>query len=292
MCPSVSETIAIQAQEHPLEFSDNFRSIEGYCLFLMHRRAYEEASQRSKGLAVLDLGCNNGYGTNLMAASAASVVGCDVSESALADARKRFPKLDFRHVNGISLPFSDDQFDLVTSFQVIEHIADTAAYLAEITRVLRKGGTVLFTTPNAAIRLDPGMRPWNRFHVREYRANELAEALRGTFAQIDVSGLFALEELYQVEYRRCQRALEFNRNLPPPSGELQKNLANLVKAALPAPVVGVLRRMKNGPPAAAEDGRLDPSVQQRFSTKDLHYATTDLDRSLDLLAICLNNKAS
>src|SRR5438046_2777514 len=122
----------------------------------MHLRAYEAAAQRAKALRVLDLGCNNGYGTNIIGAVAASVIGCDVSEAALADAYRRFPKIEFRRIDGISLPFPHDQFDMVTSFQVIEHIADTESYLAEIWRVLRPGGIALLTTPNAAIRLDPG----------------------------------------------------------------------------------------------------------------------------------------
>jgi SAM-dependent methyltransferase len=159
MNPSAQEVIELQAGEHPLAFRDRFETIQDYCLHLMHMRAYEEAARRSKGLHVLDLGCNNGYGTNLIGAAAASVIGCDVSESALADARRRFPAIDFRRIDGISLPIADSQFDLVASFQVIEHIADTGPYLAEISRVLRPGGTALLTTQCSD---SPGPRPVRR----------------------------------------------------------------------------------------------------------------------------------
>src|SRR5579872_7120077 len=193
------EIIDMQANEHPLEYGDEFMSLEAYCLHLMHRRAYEEAAQIARGLTVLDLGCNNGFGTHHLSSVAASVVGLDVSEAAIADARRRFADCDFRVFAGVNLPFPEAAFDVVVSLQVIEHIADTAVYLGEIKRVLKPSGTAVFTTPNAAIRLDPGMRPWNRFHVREYRAEELRQSLAQVFDSVTVRGLFANEVLYQVE---------------------------------------------------------------------------------------------
>jgi SAM-dependent methyltransferase len=286
---SAVETIGLQAREHPLVFTDTFGSLEEYCLFLMHLRAYEEAARRSDGVSVLDLGCNNGYGTHLLADSASSVIGCDVSESALADARKRYPELDFRQVDGVTLPFANSQFDLVTSFQVIEHVPDTAAYIAEIRRVLKSPGMAIFTTPNAAIRLDPGMPPWNRFHVREYRADELVIPLRNAFDDVRILGLFAADELYQVEYQRCQKALLRNRNPSNPSrpSTLSANMASFAKSILPLSAVNALRRLKRHHPRIERaDSPLDARVQSRFSTKDMHYAETDLDSALDLMAIC------
>lgn len=288
MRPSAGDSLRLQENEHPLVFSDRFESIEAYCLFLMHMRAYEEAAQRSTGLAVLDLGCNNGYGTSQIAASSASVIGCDVSESALSDARKRFPNIDFRRIDGLSLPFADGQFDVVISFQVIEHVDDTAVYLAEICRVLKFPGTAIFTTPNAAIRLDPGMRPWNRFHVREYRAHELSQTLRETFVEVNLRGLFASEELYQIEYRRCQRALEMNRQplRPLPPQRIRSYVTAFVKEHFPVWAVNRLRRLKEKPRTTVAEPQLDPEVQRRFSTSQLHYAEGDLDRALDFMAIC------
>lgn len=103
------------------------------------------------------------------------------------------------------------------SFQVIEHIANAGAYLSEIARVLRSDGVALFTTPNAAIRLDPGMKPWNEFHVREYLAEELSALLRATFPGVAVRGLFAADELYRTEFERCQKVLTSMRKKTPSS---------------------------------------------------------------------------
>lgn len=282
------ETLDRQAHEHPLEFIDRFESIEDYCLHLMHRRSYEEAAALSRQKDVLDFGCNNGFGTNVLSQSAKSVIGVDVSPSALADARIRFPGQDFRLVDGVSLPFDSAAFDVVVSFQVIEHIADLGPYLAEIVRVLKPGGQAVFTTPNAEIRLDPGMKPWNRFHVHEYSADELRTSLSSAFADVVVRGLFAKEELYQVEYQRCQRALNLARNPKPPVAQsrVRRGIVRSLKAILPTSMIDLLRRMINGRSADIESATLPASILQRFSTADVFYHESDIGRALDLMAIC------
>ncbi len=142
---------------------------------LIHRKAYSRAAELARGREVLDLGCNNGAGTALIAQAARRVRGVDVSPRAIASARRKYRSsgIEFHRVDGAAPQFPDRSFDMVTSFQVIEHVLDVAAYLAEVRRVLRPAGIALLTTPNRVIRLDPGMKPWNRFHVTEYTASGL-----------------------------------------------------------------------------------------------------------------------
>jgi SAM-dependent methyltransferase len=281
--------IELQASEHPLVASDHFESAEEFCLFLMHMRAYEEARQRCRGLRVLDLGCNNGYGTNLIADSAAFVVGCDVSLAAIEDARRRYPGIEFHQVGGVSLPFGDGEFDMVASFQVIEHIVEAAPYLEEIRRVLKPHGTALLTTPNAAIRLDPGMHPWNRFHVREYRSQGLRELLETAFDRVEICGLFAAEELYRLEYSRCHAALKRHRGSQPRAGmaRIGRRLATAINPLLRSLALGRRRGAVGRPAVAGHSREFDRSMLSRFSTRDMYYASGDLDRALDLLAICV-----
>jgi SAM-dependent methyltransferase len=96
----------------------------------------------------LDIGCGAGVFSALAAVSGARVTGVDVAAAAIARARAAYPQLDFRRVefNG-PLPFEDATFDLIWASEVIEHVADTAAWLSEVRRVLARHGRLLITTP-------------------------------------------------------------------------------------------------------------------------------------------------
>lgn len=276
--------IRIQANEHPLVLTDQFESLEQLCLHLMHCYSYEIIADAARAKAVLDLGCNVGYGTDLLHRVAASVVGVDVSQHALADAKRRYPHLDLRIYDGVALPFEDHSFDVVCSLQVVEHIPEPLLYLTEIFRVMRPGGVAYLTTPNAAIRLDPGMQPWNRFHVREYRAGELRAELRAVFRDVEIRGLFARPELYQVEFQRCQRALlqarQRRRGL---LSNIASRIGNAVRRKLGAGLGG-RGKQKGG---RAEPGKLVTlPAQDKYSTADFYYRDVGLDEALDLMAIC------
>ena len=329
------ETIRLQAEEHPLiEDAPPVTSAE-HGLRLVHLRAYDEAVAHAAGRDVLDVGCNTGYGTIRFLPVARRVVGVDVSPGAIEAARDRAldGRPEFVLTSGLGLPFPDASFDLVSSFQVLEHVPDALAYLRELARVTRSGGEVILATPNAAIRLDPGMTPWNRFHVREYRAAELAQLLSEVFPEVRVRGLFGTPTLYETEIRRAdaarrriRRKLEAARLAEAREAEARVRSARraapaaprgprplpvrIARRLLPAPVRTWLRSVVAPTTTPARTPRPDPPrpsdvvaapplasvpdeppempLEQflQFSTADLFYADTDLDRAMDLLAIC------
>jgi SAM-dependent methyltransferase len=97
---------------------------------------------------VLDLGCGEGRFSAELARAGATAVGVDVSPEALRRARARYPELELRAIPPRGpWPLEDASFDAVWSGETIEHVADTAAWLSEVRRVLRSGGTLLLSTP-------------------------------------------------------------------------------------------------------------------------------------------------
>jgi len=100
------------------------------------------------GERALDVGCGEGVFAAELARAGVEVVAIDVAEEPLRRARARHPELELRLVDGEGpweLP--DASFDVVWAGEVIEHVADTAAWLSEVRRVLRSGGTLLLSTP-------------------------------------------------------------------------------------------------------------------------------------------------
>ena len=114
----------------------------------------------------------------------------------------------FRQAVVPPLPFADTSFDWVITFQVIEHIRRDGEFVREIHRVLRPGGQLIVTTPNAPMSLT--RNPW---HVREYTAGELRTLLGESFAAVETLGVFGNAKAmayYEENRRSVQRLLRFD----------------------------------------------------------------------------------
>jgi 2-polyprenyl-3-methyl-5-hydroxy-6-metoxy-1,4-benzoquinol methylase len=100
------------------------------------------------GDRVLDVGCGEGRFAAELARAGAEVVGIDVAEEPLRRARALHPQLDLRLLDGeAAWALPDASFDVVWGGEVIEHVADTEAWLSEVRRLLRPGGRLLLSTP-------------------------------------------------------------------------------------------------------------------------------------------------
>ena len=146
-----------------------------------HLARYWWASQLAPGRRVLDAGCGVGYGTAMLArAGATEAVGVDVAPEAVRAAAANAPQdASFREADLRALPFADASFDLVVCFEVIEHVAEQDAVIAELARVLSPDGVLAISSPNRDVYL-----PGNPHHVHEYVPDELRAALERCFAAV------------------------------------------------------------------------------------------------------------
>lgn len=170
--------------------------------FRRHEVVYARLADRCAGRDVLEAGCGEGYGADLIAAVARRVIGLDYDETTVAHVRARYPRVDMRHGNLAELPLPDGSVDVVVNFQVIEHLWDQPQFVAECFRVLRPGGVLLMSTPNR-ITFSPGRdTPLNPFHTRELNAAELRDLLtEGGFGIDGVFGVFHGPRLAELDAR-------------------------------------------------------------------------------------------
>jgi SAM-dependent methyltransferase len=275
--------LQLQAHQHPLVDDETFPSLEAYVSHLIHLKAYEKAAELAAGKDVLDVGCNVGYGVRVLLSAASFAAGIDVSPRAVEAARRRLgSRADIRCYDGVRCSFPSHSFDVVTSFQVVEHVSDDAAYFSEILRLLRPRGIALLTTPNACLRLDPGMKPWNEFHVREFSPPELQSLLTKWFDAVEVLGLFGEEEPYRIERNRLEAARTAARS---PWKRSLRNLKRAAKRLFPQ-AARIRNMMRPSPRAQPKPAGIDRAQIDRFSTRQLFYKKDRLEDALDLMALC------
>jgi len=250
-------------------FPDQFENIDEYLVFLRHLFAYEYAMNHlSSKDSVLELGCGEGYGTNLLSRKCYSIVGLDVHMESLNHAVSKYESENckFQLYNGVRIPFADESFEKVVLFQVIEHVEDDLGFFKEIARVLKPGGTLFLTTPSRSYRLKPGQKPWNPYHIREYYLRDLLDVMKKTFSSATVNGIRATKEVQKKEFSRVQQNHKISsvliRKIPPVIKEtIKKQIARSEKKKAKTFLADeILRKYSTGDFYVIEDGIDDHAI--------------------------------
>ena len=170
--------------------------------FRRHEAAYKWAAPYVRRANVLEIGCGEGYGTDLLARRARHVIGVDYDPVTVAHAARSYPAARFVRANLAALPIATGSMDVVAALQVVEHVWDHAQFVRECARVLRPGGVLLATTPNR-LTFSPGTsRPRNPFHTWEFTSAELTTLLQtGGFVVEHALGLHAGPRLGALDER-------------------------------------------------------------------------------------------
>jgi SAM-dependent methyltransferase len=153
----------------------------------IHLKRYQFAAPYCDGKEVLDAACGVGYGSAEVARTAARVVGADVDAEAIAYARERYgaTNVEFVVADLLEPPFEDRSFDIVVSFETVEHLREPATFVAHVARMLRDDGAFLVSTPHAE---RTTTRPDNPFHEIEFSRADFERLLARHFAHVELYG--------------------------------------------------------------------------------------------------------
>jgi len=148
-----------------------------------HIYRYKFAAQFAAGRDILDIACGEGYGTAaLRAVGARSVIGVDIDPATCSHARAKYG-VDAREADAARLPLADNSFDLVVSFETIEHVSEPRRLVEECYRVLRPGCQLIMSTPNKDVyNIDD--KKINPFHCSEMTEREFTILLRARFTHL------------------------------------------------------------------------------------------------------------
>ena len=211
-----------------------------------HVAVYEWIAAGCVGLRVADLACGEGYGSDLLARSAAEVIGVDANPEAFEHATARYRRGNLRFQRGLVEDF-DEPVDAVVFLQTIEHIHEPGRLLE---RIAGMAEVAYISTPNRLTLAPPGAeKSDNPWHLREYDQSEYRALLEPYFSSVEILGLFHARKL-----RAHELAIRLG--------------WDRVHAAL-----GL---------TGSFYGRFIPAI----SARDLRLRAHHLDRALDFLAIC------
>ncbi len=160
--------------------------------FRRHLAVYEWIAERCGGLRVADLACGEGYGADVLARTAAAVVGIDANPEAHEHARLRYRRPNLRFERGLVERFAE-RCDAVVFLQTIEHIEDPDALLRAIACA---APLAYISTPNRLTLAPPGAeKSDNPWHVREYTLDHYRAALEPRFERVEILGVFHARKL-------------------------------------------------------------------------------------------------
>jgi 2-polyprenyl-3-methyl-5-hydroxy-6-metoxy-1,4-benzoquinol methylase len=163
--------------------------------FRRHLVVYEWIAARVAGLDVIDMASGEGYGANVLAGAARSVVGVDANPEAHEHSRLRYVRSNLSFARDLVETYHGEA-DAISFLQTIEHVEEPGDVLEHFKALLRPGGMAYISTPNVLTLAPEGAeRSGNPWHVREYRAEEFAGMLAPHFDRVELYGLYHARKL-------------------------------------------------------------------------------------------------
>ena len=245
---------------------------------------------------VVDVACGEGYGSDLLAATATTVVGVDISANAVAHARETYPRnnLSFQVGACTAIAVADASIDVLVSFETLEHITEHELFLREIKRALSATGWAVISTPNKAEYSDArGYQ--NEFHLKELYREQFAALLSTQFKHVrwftqrngfhsmiapEVSEVPEVSETYAATVSRAHVDATMRiESMPERAGKIAPPLYYLAFVANDASVLDALPLTMNAF-TAFEDNQVDVFMQIWRHSQHLEQKISHLEAQL------------
>jgi len=250
--------------ERPIGFNQTFDEIEGY-----FTTNYIFACNFVKNKKVLDIGSGSGYGTHFMSEKGAkSVIGIDKDKRIITLCQKNYDTddLQFKVGDANNLDFGNGTFDIITAFELIEHLHNYEAFLKEVFRVLKQDGILIISTPNRKV-WSPGLKdPIVVQHVKEFYADELHGLLNRYFSKVKILGKHVLNSrfLEESEELRHRWRMKFTRMLA--SVRFIRRMARFLPIWIRSSVTG--------------------KIDTKLKANDFFISDKNVDNAYSLIAVC------
>jgi ubiquinone/menaquinone biosynthesis C-methylase UbiE len=169
-------------------------------LYQEHIARYNFASQFVKGKNVLDIACGTAYGTVFLSdKNLKMVVGTDLSKEALNKAKEKLGNIvNFLVSDATNVSFKEGAFDIVISFETIEHLMKYTDFISEIKRILKNEGLFIVSTPNKLAFSGKDEMYLNKYHFKEFTLAEFRLLLGNYFSDVQLFGEGKMDTKYNI----------------------------------------------------------------------------------------------
>ncbi|MEA5593389.1 class I SAM-dependent methyltransferase [Rivularia sp. UHCC 0363] len=151
----------------------------------IHLKRYQFAAYYCQNKKVLDAATGVGYGADYLTQAASQVIGIDIDPVAISYGQSKYSnsRLQLQVADVANTDFADCEFDVICSFETIEHLPDIPAYLQEMVRLLANDGIYIVSTPQVP---QTNHNPQNPYHTVELCRNDFEALLKKYFGEIEI----------------------------------------------------------------------------------------------------------
>lgn len=222
----------------------------------IHLKRYQFAAGYCHGKKVLDAATGVGYGAAYLTQYANEVTGIDIDNVAIdyGQIKYKHHNLQLKVADVVSTNFGDCEFDVICSFETIEHLPKIPAYLQEMVRLLATDGIYIVSTPQVR---QTNHNPQNPYHTVEFSRNDFETLLKQYFKEVEI-----------YAQRRRQSELHYWLTRIADFTGIRKHLAKLSK----------LRQSTNK--------ILQTTTFEDMSLNDILITKVNIERGNEIVAVC------
>lgn len=182
----IDEKIGNILKKVPVDYYDNANFIQN----LWHIRkinSFKQIVGESSYNKILDIGCASGTLTKKISEICnGQITAIDAYNKAIVHGRKKYPQINFLVADAHKLPFKSDYFDLIVSYETIEHLVDPLKALKEIHRVLKKDGKTIIAMDSGSLLFrivwlfweNTKGKIWQGAHLHPFHHTELEKVIK------------------------------------------------------------------------------------------------------------------
>lgn len=255
----------------------------GFYNHLMHIATYQFAEKFVIGKRVLDYGCGSGYGSYSLSLIAEHVKAVDISAEAIEFAKDKYKAINIEF--SLISELNEEKFDVITSFQVIEHVPNDKEYINRLKALLKPNGYLLISTPDKRDRLfNLIQRPWNIYHLKEYSELSLKRLVSKHFNKFEILKIGSEEEfvMKEISRTRAQRYLTL-----PCTLIIYPNFIRVFLLNAQVKIYKALKKNRKNKTSSSQKEIIKPDLNLQYTVNDIVFSN-DLKLSTDLLVICKN----